>query len=210
MGEVKELRELAQREFLALFRREQRNVDTYCPNVFVLTPSATLLTTLTGGHGRSFLGDWEDRLGVSSLYLQLCCQVPGSWHPVGEPYHITSPPMWLRQMAPYIRRMASVLKYAAPAVGHGAGTISTAVDSYFRHAASFTRELSERIEATSRQSPSNELLSDQETPNVSEGAELRAIRHLLEDLARVRYGADCAKRGLPKGIASGSAHSTGI
>jgi internalin A len=199
MGEVKELRELAQREFLALFRREQRNVDTYCPNVFVLTPSSTLLTTLAGRHGRSFLGDWEDRLGVSSLYLQLCCQVPGSWHPVGEPYHITSPPVWLREMAPYIRRMASVLKYAAPAVGHGVGTISTAVDSYFRHAASFTRELSERIEATNSQSPGNELLSDQETQNVAEGAELRAIRHLLEELDPSQVWGGLRKTWTPEG-----------
>jgi hypothetical protein len=32
----------------------------------------------------------------------------------------------------------------------------------------------------------------------------------LKNSIRVRYGADCAKRGLPKDIASGSAHSTGI
>lgn len=198
MGEVKELRELAQREFLALFRREQRNVDTCCPNVFVLASSSTWLTTLAGRHGRSFLGDWEDRLGVSSLDLQLCCQVPGSWHPVGEPYHITSPPVWLQEMAPYIRRMASVLKYAAPAVGHGVGTISTAVESFSR-AASFTRGLSERIEATSRQSPPNELFSDRETQNVAEGAELRAIRHLLEELDPSQIWGGLRKTWTPEG-----------
>jgi len=41
MTELRELRELAQREFLNAFRRDQANVDAQCPNVFVLTSSVS-------------------------------------------------------------------------------------------------------------------------------------------------------------------------
>jgi len=58
----------------------------------------------------------------------------------------------------------------------------------------------ERIEATNRQTlQPNELLSDQETQNLAEGAELRAIRHLLEELDPSQVWGGLRKTWTPEG-----------
>ncbi|MEJ7630942.1 MAG: COR domain-containing protein [Rubrobacteraceae bacterium] len=38
LGELKNLRELSQREFVSAFRREQAKIESHCPNIFALRP----------------------------------------------------------------------------------------------------------------------------------------------------------------------------
>ncbi|MEN8220766.1 MAG: COR domain-containing protein [Pseudomonadota bacterium] len=127
--ELKALRELTQREFTKAFHRQQANIDTHCPNVFALkTPKG----------------------------LQLYCQAPGSWHPTTEGglYEIKEPAEWIKTIAPYLKRLIAVLKYAAP---------PTDADI-------------ETTQALAQQLPNNQGDSEQ-----LQGAALRALRHFLDE-----------------------------
>jgi internalin A len=193
MTELRELRELAQREFLNAFRRDQANVDVQCPNVFVLTSSGSgaLLQTLSGPKGRTMWAEWGDKLGGAKLDLQLCCQMPGAWHPAGKPYQLRAPAEWLQPLAPYLRRLVSVLKYAAPlagpalpVVGPAAGLASEELQKRFKHDIEFTEALVEKLpEFEESLLPKGEARRAELAGAMrAEGAELRALRHVLDRL----------------------------
>jgi len=109
-GEVHELIELSQREFLNLYRRDQSTVDLQCPNIFTLRPIGPL-QTLTGSHGHS------KNLFYESMELQLYCQAPGHWHPTdkGGRYLIKSASEWLITALPYLQKLLSILKISSQA-----------------------------------------------------------------------------------------------
>jgi hypothetical protein len=123
-----ELVALVQREFLKQFEREQRFIESHCPNVYLLSPHEN-----TG---------WREVLqgrSVTKVDLHLCCQYPGQWHPTyledGTPdglYTIDQPREWLLRTAPYIRVLVNVLKHAAPLVGPAMGMALPDVDE-FKH-----------------------------------------------------------------------------
>ena len=197
MREQKELCELVQREFLRAFRRDQENVDAQCPNVFVLTSAASspLLQTLAGPQGRSFPGEWGDRLGGAKLDLQLCCQMPGAWHPAGKPYTLRTAAEWLLPLAPYLKRMVSVLKYAVPLVGPTLGVAANDLEKHFKGDIEFTKALVEKLPAfeESRLPMCGERLAELAGAARAEGAELRTLRHLLDKLDPAkRWGGLCA------------------
>jgi hypothetical protein len=193
MTELRELRELAQREFLNAFRRDQANVDTRCPNVFVLTASRSgaLLQTLSGPKGRSMWAEWSDKVAGAEVELQLCCQKPGAWHPAGKPYQLRTRAEWLQSLAPYIRRLVSVLKYAAPLAGPAlslagpaVGMASEALQKRFKDDIEFTKALAEKLPEF------EDAVVPKGGARVAElagamragGAELRALRYLLDQL----------------------------
>lgn len=105
LAELQDLRELAQREFTSIYRREQSKIDSHCPNVFVLRP-----------RGRSRL---VRAIAGQKIDLQLYCQAPGCWHPTKEGglYQIDDPAGWIKATAPYVRKLVAVLKYVAPLAG---------------------------------------------------------------------------------------------
>jgi GTPase SAR1 family protein len=193
MTELRELRELAQREFLNAFRRDQANVDTQCPNVFVLSASGSgaLLQTLSGPKGRTMWAEWSDKLAGAKLELQLCCQMTGAWHPAGKPYPLRARAEWLQPLAPYLRRMVSVLKYAAPLAGAvlplagpTLGLASEGLQKRFKEDIEFTKALVEKLpEFGEFAIPKAEGRVAELTGAMrAEGAELRALRHLLDQL----------------------------
>jgi small GTP-binding protein len=133
-SELKALQELTQRQFTNTFHRQQANIDTHCPNVFALkTPEGQK--------------------------LQLYCQAPGNWHPTTEGglYEIKEPAQWLKTIAPYLKRLIAVLKYATPQMGKKI----------------FRRD----IETT--QTLANKMPNKQ--GDLEQDAALRALRHLLEE-----------------------------
>ena len=93
-----ELVTLLQREFAKSFRREQSQIELYCPNIFVLRPYAS--------------SAWKKRWLGEKLELQLYCQAPGCWHPTNEGGHYVFdyPPKWLRSAGRYIQDMVTLLK----------------------------------------------------------------------------------------------------
>ena len=119
-----ELRSLVQRQFLQEFKRDQKFIESYCPNLFVLLPDDR--------------DRWHRDLGSHRINLQLYCQYPGEVHPTCNPktpptqkdpaqgfYPIDTPNRWLQVMSPYVSRMVRVLKYAAPLVSPVLGTAAT-------------------------------------------------------------------------------------
>ena len=65
--ELRELRALAQREFLRLFTSQQSLPESYCPNVFTVLPKEEQT--------------WVKKFLRQDMILQLYCQAPGQWHP---------------------------------------------------------------------------------------------------------------------------------
>jgi GTPase SAR1 family protein len=192
MTELRELRELAHREFLSAFRRDQANIDTQCPNVFILTSSGSgaLLQTLSGAKGRTMWAEWGEKLAGSKLDLQLCCQMPGAWHPAGKPYPIRVTAEWLQPLVPYLRRLVSVLKYAVPLagpaaamVGPGLGLAAEGLEN-FKNDVEFTKALVEKLPDSDEFIFSRGEARRAELAGAmpAEGAELRALRHLLDQL----------------------------
>jgi len=191
--ELRELRGLAQREFLSAFRRDQANVDAQCPNVFVLASSASgaLLQTLSGPKGRSMWAELGDKVAGAKLDLQLCCQAPGVWHPAGNPYELRAAAEWLQPLAPYLRRLVSVLKYAAPLVGPAfplvapaVGLASKELQEQFKNNIEFTKALVEKLPEFAESSAFVDEVRVGESAGAmrAEGAELRALRHLFDEL----------------------------
>ena len=110
--DVRELR-YEHREFLKALRRQQARVEAECPGIFTLAP-------LTGR-------GW--RPGVQRLRLSLCCEEPGAFHTVGEPYVIDQPERWLKAVGPYLVTLVGILKHTTPLAGPVLGIVSAHLDS---------------------------------------------------------------------------------
>lgn len=177
--ELRELRELTQREFLNFFNREQRLAESHCPNVFAVLPK----------DGRS----WLKNLLGQKMVLQLYCQEPGRWHPAvegakGGRYEIKKPSEFFASMGPYILKLAKVIKYAAPVAGAAAGAYAGPVGAVMgakdlagqiKLMEELAKKLAERdyIEA--------ELLERTRVGGKAErieGMELRMFRQLLDEV----------------------------
>jgi small GTP-binding protein len=172
LDELKNLRELTQREFTNVFRREQAKIDFHCPNVFVLRPR----------DGKQ----WKKATMGQKLDLQLYCQAPGCWHPTQEGglYEIDEPAKWLRVTAPYMRRLVGVLKYAAPLIGPWVGFLNEQdYEKLFKNDIELMKEMAAKLPDI-KDSEDLELASsgdDVADPERAEGAALRALRQLLEE-----------------------------
>jgi small GTP-binding protein len=176
LDELKNLRELTQREFTNTFRREQAKIDFHCPNVFILRPR----------DGKN----WKKATIGQKLDLQLYCQAPGCWHPTqkGGLYEIDEPAKWLRVTAPYIGRLVRVLKFAAPIVGPWLGVVDEKqYETLFKNDLELFKEVAEKLPEI-KDSDDLELagkvgrsdITDPD-PDRADGAALRALRVLLDE-----------------------------
>lgn len=171
---VNELAALTQREFTKQFNREQRSMESYCPNVFVLRPVGS--------------DKWYDV--IDKLEMQLYCQAPGSWHPVeaGGLYTVRTPSEWLQMVGPYIRKLVSVLKYATPLIGPWVGIMSADLyEDRFKHDIWLMEELAKLLpnieykkKLANISSETSGFLGDSYVQRI-EGAALRGVRNLLEE-----------------------------
>lgn len=190
-SEIKELKEgvedlgaFAQREFTQLLHREQERIESYCPNVFVLRP------VQSESQFRKLL----ERMGilkvrslfVQKMELQLYCQAPGQWHPTERngTYIIEQPAAWLRIMAPYIKKMASILKYASPLIGPWVSALSPEqYKDLFQKDIRFMEDLVEKLPELAPVENRSDFLTKSEGSNVDrvEGAILRALYQVLRE-----------------------------
>jgi small GTP-binding protein len=190
LDELKNLRELTQREFTNAFRREQAKIDSHCPNVFVLRPR----------DGKR----WKKATLGQKLDLQLYCQAPGCWHPTQEGglYQIDEPAKWLRVTAPYIQRLVGVLKYAAPLIGPWVGFLNEQdYEKLFKNDIELMKEMAAKLPDI-KDSEDLELASsvgDVADPERAEGAALRALRQLLEEKDSQQHWGGLKKVLTPEG-----------
>jgi internalin A len=127
---LKEDREYWQRNFIRLFNSEQSKTDTECPNVFALrgwSGEGDLIGLFEPIHSPGLRDRFNERFGKRHIELQLYCQAPGHWHPMGyergrnDPetglYQIEISSDFLRTIGPYAIRLAGVMKHALPVLG---------------------------------------------------------------------------------------------
>lgn len=171
LAEISELRELAQREFTGIFRRDQSRIESECPNVFVLRP-------------RDGLGLVEAIVG-RKLDLKLYCQSPGCWHPTieGGSYTINDPANWIKVTAPYIRKLVSVLKYTTPLAGPWAAWAWPTYETMLKDDIRLMTELVKKLPDLEESEESGLFRSIESAYGLEEasGPALRALRQLLDE-----------------------------
>jgi internalin A len=171
LAELKDLRELSQREFINIYRREQSKIESHCPNVFVLRPRDTSV--------------WKKVIFGQKIDLQLYCQAPGCWHPTqdGGLYQIDDPANWIKATAPYIRKMVTVLKYAAPLAGPWVAVAMPAYEAMFKNDIKLMTELVKKLPDLEKDHELGlaEAISATRSPEKTGGAALRALRQLLDE-----------------------------
>ncbi|MEH1868818.1 MAG: COR domain-containing protein [Nostoc sp.] len=173
-NKVDNLLELTQRKFTKDFNREQAIIDSHCPNVFTLC--------YRGGKA------WQKNLIGQKLDLQLYCQAPGCWHPTQKDglYEINEPAEWLRATAPYIGKLFTVLKFAAPIIGPWLGVVDREdYEKLFKNNLELFKEVVAKLPEP-KESKDLELAdkiakSEDLDPERADGAALRALRQLLDE-----------------------------
>lgn len=174
--DIEDLREFAQREFTNQFHREQEEVESHCPGVFILQP------VIVGNRLVAFL---RRKAVGERIKLHLFCQAPGNWHPTeeGGVYMIEKPAKWLQTMAPYLRAVVRIIKYAGPLLGPTA-TIALpdaqmkALETHIK----FTEQLIKKLPDSEDDGVADIIDDITETtePSKTFGAELRQLRLLLD------------------------------
>jgi internalin A len=157
---------LIQREFLKQFARDQRMIETQCPNVFTIVPVKGRL--------------WH-RVTGERVQMRLYCQAPGVWHAPadGGRYEFTLEAGWLRATLPYIVALIKVLKLAVPLAGAVLELVDTTGAEERDAEISLMSQLVETL-------PSDLAISIEDAALVEarqlEGAPLRSLRRLLDTL----------------------------
>jgi hypothetical protein len=199
LADLTELTELMQREFTKDFRREQSLIESHCPNVFTLRPRDAQQDW------REFFRNMRKAFAGQTMELQLYCQAPGCWHPTGKDglYIIREPAKWLRAIAPYVRRLVSVLKYASPLVGPWLGVVlPDAYEKQFKNDIKLMEELVKKLPDLKSDYPDLDLAKGiGETADIehAEGTALRALRLLLDEVDRQQKWGGLKKVLTPEG-----------
>jgi len=144
------------------------------------------------------------------MQFQLYCQEPGAWHPTtvtDQPsaanglYEIDDPTDWVRAMSPYLQKLCSVLKYAAPLAGPVLGVAAAQVKEVISNDLDLMTSLIEKLPEIKQADPlhGHEKYDDPDrTPKVG-GAELRALRSMLDEKDKARIWGGLEKKRTPEG-----------
>jgi GTPase SAR1 family protein len=201
-----ELTELVQRDFTKLFNSEQSRENTSCPNLFILRGS-----TREGGpiglfepiKSPGMLDKIRDSVWKQQMELQLFCQEPGCWHPLGyergrnDPetglYQIEVSSDFLKTVAPYLVKLVKALKYAQPVAGPFVSWADPArYEKQFKVDIEQMKKLTEGMSKSlssieeSREDKLAGALGGDDDPSRASGATLRALRLLLEEKDKQR------------------------
>lgn len=180
VNKIDELTTLAQREFAAIFIREQRLIESHCPSVFLLRPR-----DVSGW--RLWLQRVKNPLTAGFYDLQLYCQQPGAWHRAldGGLYEIDEPREWFAKVALIIREVAKLLPLALPAAGWAAPFLHTGAakvvqdfETEYKIDIEFTKAIAERL----KDFKVDEVLelAERTAPDRVQGVALRSLRTLLD------------------------------
>jgi internalin A len=198
MAGMHEMLTYIQREFAALYRREQALDESHCPYIFTLTPYKAKF--------------WKEWMG-QEIELQLYCQAPGHWHPptddgfypsqksskITGKYFVTLPDDWLQAMTPYLRGLVKLLKFAVPIVG--AVTSFGLPNDWLKNQFNLTSALVDQMPDL-KSGPTFKLvnnLGETISHDGAEGATLRALRKLLDEVDPIQHWGGLKKVLTPEG-----------
>ena len=188
--DLSDLRELTQRQFTYQFNRDQRLEESHCPRVFSLRPQE-----------QKSWPKLADKLFDKKWTLQLYCEEPGCWHPApgGGEYTIDEPAQWKNTLAPYVRRLAKVFKYAAPLVAPGLGFFTPALGDLMADDVKLMTALVKKLDVK----PDRDLKAEHGLEGTDKtrvgGASLRSLRHLLTGLDAQQEWGGLQKTLTPEG-----------
>lgn len=187
-----------QRDLTNHYNALQRAEEASCPYLFVLrggTFDSDLIGLFgpTGSHG--MIDSLRETVWKRRVELQLYCQQPGCWHPVGyergkdDPatglYQIEVGSDFLKMAAPHLARVAKLFKLAQPLLG---AWVSWAEPE--KYAKQFKEDLERMKKFADQIGPAVEdsheakrtgALGDGRDPREANGAMLRALKRLLEE-----------------------------
>jgi Leucine-rich repeat (LRR) protein len=196
IDENSELLRLSQRMFLKEFEQLQTRPDDECPNVFTLRPA----------ENQGWVKQWFRK----KMHLQLYCQEPGAWHPTAASeksspqnglYTIEDPAVWVRAMSPYVQRLCSVLKYATPLVGPVLGVAAADVEKLISKDLKLMEALVKKLPDIERITalPARPEYFVNDLKQRAHGADLRALRSLLDQVDKTRVWGGLEKKRTPEG-----------
>jgi hypothetical protein len=203
--EMLEITTLLQRELTSLFNAEQTKEESHCPYVYALRDSSRgseLIGLLEPIRLPGTFEGLREKVWKRRLELQLYCQEPGCWHPLGYErgkddaetglYQVEISSEFQKTVAPYLIQLAKVMKYAQPVLGPW---VSWVVDDekyqkQFKDDLKHMKDLGEAmlkgLEDT-RETKSAEKLKEGRDSEQASGAMLRALRLLLEEKDKQRF-----------------------
>ena len=108
-----------QRAFLSLLRAQRSMAEVVCPRVVWALPVRLKLGKV---------------MPVKKLQLHLGCEAPGAWHRLTgvTPYEVRLTSDLAKAVAPYVRRLLTVLKYVVPVAGAAVGIASEDLAKHFK------------------------------------------------------------------------------
>ncbi len=159
MSGMMEMAAFMQRGFAEIFEQEQKHEASETPYVFTLSPR----------EGKP----WTNILGQETE-LQLFCNQPGHWHPVGKPYIVREPKKRLQSIGGHMGRLVKVFKYMTPIPGTSAvaGNIEKRIER--------TEELARQLSNMQSSRGARDYPADE--PGEVRGAMLAEVRKLLLEL----------------------------
>lgn len=196
--ELTELTEYAQREFTKLFNAEQNKEESRSPYVFVLRPTTKegdLIGLFEALPTPGMIDRMREKGWKRRIEMQLYCQAPGCWHPLGcergkdDPatglYQIEVNTEFLATIAPGVKAVAKMLKYAQPLLGPWVVWAQPErYEQQFKDDFERMEKLGEKIPVGLEDSRDSKLagaLREGYTPQQVSGAMLRALKLLLEE-----------------------------
>jgi len=200
MDDLSDHAALLHRGFTVLFNAQQRLEESHCPNVFAVLPESEKR--------------WRDKILGQRMVMQLYCQAPGHWHPAVEGkqcgrYEIKRPSEFFGSMGPYILGLAKVIRYAAPVAGAAAGMAAAGIGGAVIGAEAAKRiaaEIKLMEELAKKLAGSDYLEADLlERTKIGgkagrvEGAQLRALRILLDEVDKAHEWGGLRKVLTPEG-----------
>ncbi len=194
IDENRDLIRLSQRMFLKEFELLQTRPDDECPNVFTLRPADQ----------QGWISQWFRK----KMQLQLYCQDPGAWHPTAiseEPsaanglYEIEDPTDWVRAISPYVQKLCAVLKYAAPLAGPVLGVAAEQVKEVISNDLDLMTSLIDKLPEIEQTDPLHGREKYRDPDRKIGGADLRALRSLLDEKDKARVWGGLEKNRTPEG-----------
>ncbi len=187
LSKQNELLQLAHREFTRAFNRDQSCVDSHCPSVFAIRSR------------RRTWGEYFNKIPGLAMDLQLYCQAPGEWHPVEAPaYEIVNPAAWLLALAPHLRKLLALFRQVTPLGGLAVDLAMPNLDEIIAEDAEHMHKFIERLPPI-QQTEQAKAIEYSEDPLLVEGAELRALRKLLDEVDPPQHWGGLRKIHTPEG-----------
>ncbi|MDX2041718.1 MAG: COR domain-containing protein [Acidobacteriota bacterium] len=219
---VAELTALVQQNFTREFNAEQSREFSACPNIFALRSGGgdgDLIGLLEPIRSAGMMDKIREKIWRQTLELQLYCQQPGHWHPVGyergkndpatELYQIEVNSEALQKLGPYLLKLAKMMKYVTPLTGYVIPGLSSVQEEQYQKRFKEGVDLWGKLaDAASKdgldllpESSSSKFGRSLESRFAREvaGYELRGLRKLLEDKDKSGVWGKLRRRMTPEG-----------